>query len=258
MGSEMCIRDRFNNRETEKFDLVAGADGMHSGLRKMMFGDESAFSYNYGDYYFAFFSTGNFDLGHTEKFYCAPDRTINIYTPKTGDKSKALFIIREENFPQEKEPAKVITDLFSGLGWSVPALLEDLRQADDLYVDQIKQIRLDKWYAGHMVLLGDAAYAPSLATGQGTSMAITGAYVLAREIIAAEGKAEIAFTGYQQAMEKYVKLNQKMGKNVKNMVAKNERVLKMQIRFLKLLAKTPFLIRMMKKGMAKAANAVSL
>lgn len=256
--TEEGVKAVFTNGESNIFDIVIGADGMHSNVRKIIFGDESLYSYSYGNYYFAFFSSKDFQLGATEIFYPSPNKTINIYTPKTGGRSKVLVIIKDENLNPAENAAEQIKELLSGLKWRTPELIDELAVADDLYVDRIKQIRMPQWFNKNVVLTGDAAYAPSLATGQGTSMAIVGAYVLAREITNAKGNTAIAFPAYQKALGNYVKANQKMGKNVKNMVAKNRKVLNMQFTFLKLVARWSFLANMMKKGMARAANAVNI
>ena len=252
MGYPYSGTVQFSSGETKSYDLVIGADGLHSEVRKLVFGNESLFSHSFGNYFFVFSTVQKQNLGDTEKFYSLINTTINVYAPKHADGAKALFILKDD-FDPAINTVFQLQQRFENGGWLLPSLMHDIGHSGDLYADAIQQIRMRSWYKGCVALVGDAAYAPSLATGQGTSMAIAGAYILAREIHASGGKADVAFAAYQAVMKNYVQLNQKMGKNVKNMVAPSRFTLKMQYRFLRFLSRSPFMIRMMKKGMFKAA-----
>jgi len=94
--------------------------------------------------------------------------------------------------------------LFTGLGWEVPRVIEQMMRAENFYFDQIMQVKLQKWSQNRVVLLGDAAYAPSPLTGQGTLLAILGAYVLAQELSRNPNDESAAFEKYEKRLRSYV------------------------------------------------------
>ena len=99
------------------------------------------------------------------------------------------------------------SEIFAGGGWEVPRLVEAMQSADDLYFDTVSQIHMSRWSSGRVVLVGDAAYAPSFLSGQGTSLALVGAYVLAGELATHPNPAE-AFASYERIVRPFVEANQ--------------------------------------------------
>lgn len=97
--------------------------------------------------------------------------------------------------------------MFAGGGWEVPRLVAALRDADDLFFDIVSQIRMPCWHQGRVALVGDAAYAPSFRSGQGTSIALVGAHVLAGEL-AAHDDPGAAFAAWERIMRPFVEANQ--------------------------------------------------
>jgi 2-polyprenyl-6-methoxyphenol hydroxylase-like FAD-dependent oxidoreductase len=85
-----------------------------------------------------------------------------------------------------------------------------MRDAPDFYFDDVSQIRMNRWSNGRVALVGDAACGPTLITGQGTSMAVVGAYVLARELAAAGGDYRTAFARYEVECRSYMEQNQQI------------------------------------------------
>ena len=102
---------------------------------------------------------------------------------------------------------KRTAEVFANDGWEVPRLVEAMQKANDLFFDTVSQIRMPRWSSGRVALVGDAAYAPSFLSGQGTSLALVGAYVLAGEL-ASQPDAEAAFAAHERALRPYVKANQ--------------------------------------------------
>ena len=100
-------------------------------------------------------------------------------------------------------------------GWEIPRLLEEMQDASDFYFDDVSQIRMDKWFNGRVALVGDAAYGPTLVTGQGTSMAMVGAYFLAGELATAKGDFLAAFASYEQECRTYMTQNQEIALKAK-------------------------------------------
>jgi 2-polyprenyl-6-methoxyphenol hydroxylase-like FAD-dependent oxidoreductase len=93
-------------------------------------------------------------------------------------------------------------------GGPVPRLLESLDAAEDLYFGALAQVRMPSWHQGRIALLGDAAYCPSPFTGQGTSLALVGAFVLGRELARGDGDHAAAFARYEARMRPFVLVNQ--------------------------------------------------
>jgi len=94
------------------------------------------------------------------------------------------------------------------MDWEVPAFLEGLEAADDLYFDRVSQIRMEHWHQGDVALLGDAAYAPSFLAGQGSALAMIGGYVLAGELKRAEGDVPVALANYQRRLFAFMRMKQ--------------------------------------------------
>jgi 2-polyprenyl-6-methoxyphenol hydroxylase-like FAD-dependent oxidoreductase len=109
---------------------------------------------------------------------------------------------------QQQQALKTV---YEGIGWEVPRLLEMMPMATDWYFDQAAQIDMPRWSQGRIVLVGDAAYCASPMSGQGTSLALIGAYVLAGELAAASGDHLRAFAVYENVMRPFVEANQALG-----------------------------------------------
>jgi 2-polyprenyl-6-methoxyphenol hydroxylase-like FAD-dependent oxidoreductase len=105
---------------------------------------------------------------------------------------------------------KILADALAGGGWELPRLLETMWDAPDFHFDAMAQIHMDAWSKGRVVLLGDAGYCGSPLSGQGTSMAMVGAYVLAGELKAAGGDHRAAFAAYERELRGYVAANQEL------------------------------------------------
>jgi 2-polyprenyl-6-methoxyphenol hydroxylase-like FAD-dependent oxidoreductase len=197
----------FESGTSEHFDIVVGADGLHSVVRQQIFGKSAQFEKYLGFRVAAFESTG----------YPKRDETayVNFGTPglQVGRLSlrddRTLFLL----VSAEAEPGEGHLDLqatkaylharFGRMGWEVPGILAAADGCEEIYLDRVSQIRMRRWYRGYVGLLGDAAYAPSLLAGQGAALAVVGAYVLAGELargIAPEG----AFERYQDLLQPFI------------------------------------------------------
>jgi 2-polyprenyl-6-methoxyphenol hydroxylase-like FAD-dependent oxidoreductase len=213
----------FEHTPTRTFDLVVGADGLHSTVRTLAFGPSPAFVSDTGLYY-AVFTTGNFlDLDHTGLLYTTPGRVAAVYSARNNTEAKAMLYFnsppltyQRRDLPRQRE---LVSEAFGHVGWEVPRLLRAMEQADDFFLDTISLVRLDRWSRGRVVLLGDAAYCPSPLSGMGTGLAIVGAYVLAGELATAlradrTGGVHHGLARYEQVMRDYVTGCQRMGQGV--------------------------------------------
>lgn len=190
------VHVEFRHGPARRFDLVLGADGLHSGVRALAFGPEQPFLRHLGYY---------FGLANVDARFGRPDRVIMRNAPnralcvdRYGDRCGALFLFRsDESFGRESAPGRLFAQRFPDEFWPT-GVVEALRNSEDIYFDSLSQVRLPTWSTGRVALVGDAAYGPSLVTGQGTSLAMTGAYLLAGELRAAAGDHDRAFAAYER------------------------------------------------------------
>ena len=198
----------FQRGNRRRFDLVVGADGLHSKVRSVVFGDESSFV-RYLGYYVSIFTIPNYlNLEHAGLYYGSLGKKVGIFSGGDPQEAKASFFFAtnsldyaRRNSEQQKE---ILRESFREEGWEVPRLLEWMESAPDFYFDSVSQVKMDHWSAGRCVLLGDAAYCASPLSGMGTGMAVVGAYVLAGELAEADGDFEIAFENYETRMRGFV------------------------------------------------------
>ncbi|MFC9863242.1 MULTISPECIES: FAD-dependent monooxygenase [unclassified Streptomyces] len=202
----------FRGGGSRTFDLVLGADGLHSHTRALVFGPEERF-HHYLGYCFAGFTLRNtFGLVRETTMWNAPGRAAVLYAVGDDDDVHGFlnFARTEPPFDAFRDPEAqrdLVAEVFDGAGWEVPAMLAALRDADDLFFDVVSQIRMPRWSSGRVALVGDAAYAPSFLTGQGSSLALAGAYMLAGSL-AAERDHTTGFAAYERDTRAFVTLNQ--------------------------------------------------
>ena len=225
-SKEGGVHVEFERNKPRLFDLVIGADGLHSSVRTLVFGDESHFLQELG-FYISVFTIPNFlNLDRWEIEYFESTKFVNMYSTRGDLKAKAGFAFSSKTLqfdPRNRaQQQKILEDAFGGVGWQVPRLLESMKEAPDFYFDSIAQIHMPHWTKERTALVGDAGYAASPLSGQGTSLAIVGAYVLAGELADAEGDYEIAFPRYEKQLEAFVKKNQKLAKLTVKLMSGND------------------------------------
>ncbi|AGL18188.1 FAD-dependent monooxygenase [Actinoplanes sp. N902-109] len=195
----------FASGHSDRFDIVVGADGVHSGVRALAFGPEDRFVRHLGagTAWFTMPDPGGLDgwfLMHN-----APGGRVAGLRPGPGGTAMASLTFRSGPVRYDRGTVvPLLAERFAGVGWRVPELLAAAQQAEDLYVDAVCQVRAEPWSHGRIVLLGDAGYCGSPLTGLGTSMALVGAYVLAGRIAADPADPVAALQAYRRILQDYV------------------------------------------------------
>ncbi len=191
----------FKDGTQQSFDLVLGCDGLHSGVRRIWFGNES----EYAHFMEAYFSISIIDKllvkEKTMEMYNVPGKsiTLNSYNNKTD----VIFcFVSEKEFPYDyrdtDQQRKIISEQFTGLSWRTTELLGEVQQSKSFYFDKFCQIKMPSWTKGRVALVGDAAYCASPAAGMGASLAVEGAAVLADALVKHDGNVELAFADYNK------------------------------------------------------------
>ncbi|WP_099243674.1 FAD-binding domain [Mycobacterium sp. shizuoka-1] len=207
----------FARTPTRDFDILVGADGLHSNVRQLAFtADRDAECY-LGCLVAAAVVEGyrpRDDLVYMT--YGRPRRSVSRFSLR-GDRTLLLFVFRSD---QRSDPGNIearkelLWHEFGDAGWECKQILTAVEDADDLYFDVVGQIRMDHWSQGRVALIGDAAACVSLLAGEGTGLAMTAAYVLAGELQHAQGDHRRAFLAYEKRMRPFIEDKQGAAKKL--------------------------------------------
>lgn len=206
------VRVCFETAPSRVFDLVVGADGLHSQVRRLVFGDEARFEQFLGMKVAAFAIDS----------YRPRDELIYVIHREVGqqvgrfsmrgDRTMFIFVFADEipEIPGAIDGQRaLLREKFSDSGWECPEILNALERTDGLYIDRVSQIHMDWWTQGRVALVGDAAFCVSLLAGQGSALAMIAAYVLAGELKRANGDHAVAFPKYHERLGGFIAAKQK-------------------------------------------------
>jgi len=199
----------FEHATADRFDLVIGADGLHSNVRRLVFGPEDHFRHFLGGY-LAFAAIPNYlGLEGQMEVWNAPGRLAAIYPVHGTTTARGGFLFRRgEELQLDHHDVgaqkQVLHRIYGRDGWEVPRLLAEMDAAEDFYFDSISQIVMSSWTRGRVTLVGDAGYSPGPAVGGGTSIAVVGGYVLAQELALAGSSWPSGLRVYEGRMRELV------------------------------------------------------
>ena len=207
-----AVEVQFRSGRTRRFGLVIGADGLHSNVRRLMFGSQDRFETHLGNYVAAFEVNGY--RPRDENVYVIhnrPGRMLGRFALH-GDRTLFLFVFAFDNPGPDlsmAEQKSILREQFGDGSWEYPRIMGELDRTENLYFDRVSQIKMERWSRGRVALIGDAAFCVSLMAGQGSALAITAAYVMAGELIKASGRHEEAFRNYEALLRDYIGSKQK-------------------------------------------------
>ncbi|MGP3975636.1 FAD-dependent monooxygenase [Streptomyces sp. 8N114] len=210
------IRVRFAGGSERAFDFLVGADGVHSNTRALAFGPEENYFWPLVGHLGVWTAPNILDLDRWQIVYRTRDEQAWGGLVMSVRKNTELRVYVGLNGLDHSDPAlrdpeaqkRLIAERFAHARWEMPRLLSSMWDAPDFHFDAGAQIHMDSWARGRVVLLGDAGYCGSPASGQGSSMALVGAYVLAGELKAADGDHRAAFAAYERELRPWVTANQ--------------------------------------------------
>jgi 2-polyprenyl-6-methoxyphenol hydroxylase-like FAD-dependent oxidoreductase len=205
------VHVEFEHGSERRFDLVIGADGLHSRVRELVFGPEDRYEKDLG-YRVAAFETAGYRPRDEFAYiiHGAPGRQVGRFTLH-NDRTLFLFIFAGGAEPEPHGVAAqkaILRKAFEGDGWELPRILAALDTCNDLYFDRVSQIRMDAWSHGRVALIGDAGFCVSLLAGQGSALAMTAAYVLAGELATSQGRPREAFRRYEERLRPFIHAKQ--------------------------------------------------
>lgn len=206
---DLRARVKFASGREDEYDLVIGADGQHSTVRRLVWGDASRFTTGLG----LTIATAPLPAGavgdrHSLQIFNEPGRSVAIHP--AGGKPVVAFIFRPASVARPRDRAgrlRVLRDAYADGGWRTRELLELAADADDLYYDAVTRIRTPEWSRGPVVLLGDAAGSLTI-LGEGSSMALIGATRL-QSALAQNADARSAVLRYESGHRPLVESKQR-------------------------------------------------
>jgi len=205
----------FKDHKTKNYDLVIGADGLHSTTRSFIF-DKNEYDLVDFQCYSAIFSLPNYlNLRRTEIAFDSNQKFISVSSDTNPNVALASFMFRSNcelsNIRNEKDQKVFFRDAFIDLEWETNKLLQYMETSNDFYFDAAVQVKMKSWAKGRVALVGDSAYCATALSGQGTTAALVGAYILAGELKAASGNHTVAFEHYNTLLRPFVEANQELG-----------------------------------------------
>ncbi|GAA1570552.1 FAD-dependent monooxygenase [Kribbella sancticallisti] len=217
----------FESGATRTFDLVIGADGLHSVVRRLAFGPERDYVKHLGYYIAGWDLPNDYGIEQDTLMYNVPGRLASVGVDhRDTRKAGAMFVFASPELTYDRrdpeQQKEILRQAYDGLGWKVPQLIDGLAASTELYFDSISRVDVDRWSAGRVALVGDAGYGATVG-GMGTGTAIVAAYVLAGELATSGGDYAAAFASYERQLRKPVQVCQSGGNRTGKFLAPGTR-----------------------------------
>jgi 2-polyprenyl-6-methoxyphenol hydroxylase-like FAD-dependent oxidoreductase len=199
----------FEHGPPRRFDVVIGADGLHSVVRRLTFGEEARFERFLGLRVAAFEAAGYQPRDEDIYIsYSVPGKQVGRLSMR-NDRTLFLLIFNDEGESlvdpfDTKSHKDILRSHFGNMGWECPQIMAAMEACDEIYFDRVSQIRMDTWSQGRVGLIGDSAFCPSFLAGQGSALAMVAAYVLAGELGKADQTPEEALRRYEQELRAFI------------------------------------------------------
>lgn len=209
--SDDSVAVTFESGIQKTYELVFGADGLPSSIRKLAFGPNREFIRPFDKAIGLFSSPNIIGLKDWQINYRDGNEGCTVYTVPGNGRLRVSFSFdaKFEDVPQDRaSQVALVREKCGHLRWHAPRFMEVMESAPDFYLGSLAQVRMDHWTRGRIALVGDAGYCPSPYTGQGTSLAIVGAYVMARELALSPDDHAVAFARYEEKLRPFVEENQ--------------------------------------------------
>jgi 2-polyprenyl-6-methoxyphenol hydroxylase-like FAD-dependent oxidoreductase len=235
----------FEQAPAARFDLVIGADGLHSTVRRLVFGPEDRFRRFLGGYLAGVALPNHLGLEGRMVVWNAPGRLAAIYPVHGTTTARGGFLFRRRDelalhYRDVEGQRQALHEIYGRDGWQVPRLLAEVDAADDFYFDSISQIVMAGWTTGRVALVGDAGYSPGPAVGGGTSIAMVGAYVLAQELAVAGRDCQSGLRGYENRMRELVTKARSIGHTtMSTLIPRSNLGVRLTPELLRLITRTP-------------------
>ncbi|MFF4991645.1 FAD-dependent monooxygenase [Streptosporangium saharense] len=219
------VRVEFENHEPAEYDLVVGADGVYSTVRRLAFGPHTDHVRHLGMSGVGFTTANHLGLDRRGVLHSAPGRAIYLFSAAEPDRMTVSLSFATDS-PQldlldRATQEELVRTAFADFGWEVPRLLKEMGEADDLLFSSACQVEMDRWSTGRVVLVGDAGYCAAPSSGMGTSQALIGAHDLARRLAEHDGDLAgltAAFAAHERELRPYVAENQRHGREAVKML----------------------------------------
>lgn len=208
--TKAAVEIDFERGGTERFDVLVGADGIHSHTRQLVFGPKVRFARYLGCRLASYSVPDRYGWGRVRAHYTEAGRQSVVYpTGRPGELiALFLFVSRETGQVPRAERLDLLRTAFRGMDWIVPSLLADAPGGESIFMDTMTQIVMPSWHRGRVALVGDACGSMTMVSAQGVSMAMAGAYFLA-QALTAEDDHERAFARYQERVQPQVARRQR-------------------------------------------------
>ncbi len=210
---EQDVSVTFHDGPSESFDLLIGADGVHSATRQLLFGPDEQFSRDLGYTIACYPLADRYGIGSTWKMYVEPGRLAAIYCTRQAGELLTFFMYRSTSSKPPPRSMRLahLREVFAGMGWITEQLLTDAPASVPVFMDALTQIQMPTWHRGRVALIGDACGCPTPLSGQGASLALAEAYLLAEALHEAATYQE-AFQRYEKQMQPLVLAQQKQAR----------------------------------------------